>query len=191
MFRGDDDSVSAVAIRPDGRQVLTGFDDGTVAIWDADTGALVRELRPRTFAILSVAASSHDNEVVTGSEDNSAIRWDTGLCPRAVLFKGHTGPVSSIALSGDARHSYRFDRRHRNSLGRDNKGAYSCPPRASAREMYAVALSDDGKHAVTGSIDGTAELWATATGQKIRDFRANCPICCGQPRRTKSAHRLR
>jgi WD40 repeat protein len=41
--------VESVAYAPDGKTVLTGSDDGTVWLWDARTGNLVREVCPRVF----------------------------------------------------------------------------------------------------------------------------------------------
>ena len=41
-MRGTSGKVSSVAISADGKRVVSGSDDGTVAIWDAETGAEVR-----------------------------------------------------------------------------------------------------------------------------------------------------
>jgi WD40 repeat protein len=43
---GHKSGVFAVAFRPDGKQVATGGLDGVVRLFDAETGALVREFVP-------------------------------------------------------------------------------------------------------------------------------------------------
>jgi WD40 repeat protein len=48
-LKGHNAGVFAVAFRPDGKQVATGGLDGVVRIFDADTGALVKEFIPVTI----------------------------------------------------------------------------------------------------------------------------------------------
>lgn len=42
-----------------------------------------------------------------------------------------------------------------------------------AEELYCVALSADGKRALSGGIDGTVRLWDVATGKAVRTFKGH------------------
>src|SRR5262249_26964780 len=39
-----------------------------------------------------------------------------------------------------------------------------------SRQVHCVVLTRDGKHALTGSLDGTMRLWEVATGKELRKF---------------------
>jgi WD40 repeat protein len=45
----------SVAFLPDSKQVVSGFNDKTVRLWDATTGALLQTLKGHTKSITSVA----------------------------------------------------------------------------------------------------------------------------------------
>ena len=49
--------VTSVAFSPDGKQIVSGSDDGTVRLWDAATGALQQPLERYSSWVTSVAFS--------------------------------------------------------------------------------------------------------------------------------------
>ena len=62
---------------PDGKRIVTGSFDRLAMIWDAKTGALIREaLIGHSEAISSVSFSPDGTRIITGGFDNLAIIWD-------------------------------------------------------------------------------------------------------------------
>jgi WD40 repeat protein len=99
VWFGHSDCVDSVAYSPDGRTVVSGSWDGTIRIWDAQTGAAVGQpLKGHTDYVTSVAYSPDGRTVVSGSDDKTIRIWDaqTGAAVGQSL-EGHTGSVYSVA----------------------------------------------------------------------------------------------
>ncbi|KAJ6564303.1 WD40-repeat-containing domain protein, partial [Mycena capillaripes] len=104
-LEGHTNWVTSVAFSPDGKRIVSGSYDHTVRIWDAETGAALREpLEGHTNSVTSVAFSPDGNRIVSGSYDATVRIWDaeTGAALREPL-EGHTDWVTSVAFSPDGK----------------------------------------------------------------------------------------
>ncbi|MHC4727491.1 MAG: WD40 repeat domain-containing protein [Planctomycetota bacterium] len=64
-----------MAFSPDGTRVLTGSEDETARLWEAETGQEIRTFRGHTSYVWSVAFSPDGTRVLTGSPDGTARIW--------------------------------------------------------------------------------------------------------------------
>src|SRR5439155_4219041 len=97
---GHDAPVASVAFAPDGQALLSGSQDGTVRVWSAVTGALLRTLT-HGAAVASVAFAPDGRTVCSGGGDGALRLWDvqTGALLRTLL--GHDAGVLTVAFSPD------------------------------------------------------------------------------------------
>ena len=74
-LEGHESTVRSVCFSPDGRQVASGSYEGTVRLWDVETGACVRTLEGHGGSVRSVCFSPDGWMVATGSSDNTVRLW--------------------------------------------------------------------------------------------------------------------
>lgn len=60
---------------PESKRILTGSEDGTARMWDADTGKELLTLWGHTHQVTSAAWSPDGKRIVTGSQDSTVKVW--------------------------------------------------------------------------------------------------------------------
>ena len=60
--------MSSVAVSPDGRRIVSGSYDQTVAVWDLETGTRIHGLTGHQEWVSSVAVSPDGRRIVSGSD---------------------------------------------------------------------------------------------------------------------------
>jgi WD40 repeat protein len=68
--------VYAVAVSADGRRAVSGAGDGTVRVWDLDTGKPLPILAGHDGPVLAVAVSADGRRAVSGGDDGTVRVWD-------------------------------------------------------------------------------------------------------------------
>ncbi|MGZ3357496.1 MAG: WD40 repeat domain-containing protein, partial [Isosphaeraceae bacterium] len=74
----------------DGRYIVSGSDDRTVAVWDLQTSARLHELTGHQGVVTSVALSGDGRYIVSGSRDRTVAVWDLQTSAR----------LATLALDG-------------------------------------------------------------------------------------------
>jgi WD40 repeat protein len=68
--------VTSVAIRGDGKRLISGGEDGTIRVWDADTGVEKLTLKGHTGTVTSVAISGDGKRILSADDDGTIRVWD-------------------------------------------------------------------------------------------------------------------
>jgi WD40 repeat protein/tRNA A-37 threonylcarbamoyl transferase component Bud32 len=167
--------VSAAAMSPDNKTLLTLEQDGTLQFWNVATGELLAH-RPQdlstkhpdgeSFPVRRVLFSP-DGMVAVSVCDNEAQLWDTKtykplgapLLHDRLIYSAAFNPESTILVTGGS------DRKAQ--LWDVTTGALRGPALPHSDAVKAVAFSPDGKHLVTGCGDDAAAafLWDVTTGK--------------------------
>ncbi len=93
--RGSYGSGQLCGVQPDGQQIVSAGDDGTVRIWDAASGTAVRSLEGHTRSGSWSAAYSPDGkQIVSAGADGTVRIWDVASGAAVRSLEGHAGYVS-------------------------------------------------------------------------------------------------
>ena len=125
---------------PNGKYVVTSENDGTACVWNAGTGALVRQFTEPQGVSGGIAGGSgtggsamrwavfspNGKQILTANDDGTARIWDLGTGKQVLAVSEPTGESINTAW-----------------------------------------FSPDGKLLVTASDDGTARIWDAATGRLL------------------------
>ena len=74
-LEGHSSVVNSVAYSPDGTKIISGSDDATIKIWEANTGQCLKTLKGHSDDVESVAYSPDGTKIISGSDDPTIKIW--------------------------------------------------------------------------------------------------------------------
>jgi guanine nucleotide-binding protein subunit beta-2-like 1 protein len=174
-LKGHSHYVQDVAISSDGQFALSGSWDGTLRLWDLNTGTTTRNFYGHTKDVLSVAFSADNRQIVSGSRDKSINLWNTlGQCKFVITENGHKEWVSCVRFSPNLATPLIV------SAGWDKMvkvwNLTHCKLRTNlighTGYVNTVTVSPDGSLCASGGKDGIAMLWDLNEGRHLSSLDA-------------------
>lgn len=180
--------ATGVSVTPDGRLAVTGGADATVRIWDVATGACRHTLTGHAREVMAVAVTPDGRLVASASADTTVRLWNsaTGMCecvlavPQVPLEgRGRNGaqrvgPVLAVAITPDGRRvvSASGDLTLLGWRSEDTAVRVWDVTTGECERVFhghtgtvkAVAVTPDGRRAVSGSTDSTLRVWDMVAG---------------------------
>ena len=175
-FAGHSDSVSSVALSPDGKFALSGSYDKTVRLWDITTGQSLRVFSGHSATVTSVAFSPDGYHVLSGSADTTLRLWDVETGETLRIFSGHEGAVNNVVFSLDGTRILSGSQDATLILWDVETGEKLQIFTGHTKWVTSVALSPDGQFALSGSADNTLILWDMLNGEALHIFTEHTDI---------------
>ncbi len=173
--------ISGAAFSPDGRTIVSGYNDGSILVWDVKTGKRKQVLPTEQEWVSSVAFSPDGKIIASGGACME------GLCPGITLLDSQTGEQLKSFGGGDTTLSVCFspDGKTLASSGDEwdsnirlwdvqtGELLKTLKKRTAfedfeGRDVNSVVFSPDGNMIASGSGNGTIRLWNAHTGEFIK-----------------------
>jgi WD40 repeat protein len=148
--------VNAVAVTPDGTQIISAGQDAVIKIWDRATQQQVHELTGHSTPILALAVTPDGTQMNSASSGGTVRRWDlaTGWEIGEPLA-GHKGGIRAVAVTPDGEQIIAgysdgkliiWDRATGEQVGE--------PLTGHTGAVVAVTVTHDGKRVLSAGEDG-------------------------------------
>ncbi|WP_437932652.1 AAA family ATPase [Sorangium sp. So ce291] len=182
-------TVTGVAVTPDGRFAVSASFDQTLRVWDLATGPLLRTLQGHTSVVEDVAMTPDGRIAVSASLDKTLKVWDLATGQLLRTLQGHTDTVNGVAVTPDGRIAVsasddktlkvwvlatgqllRTIQEHTDESEDDEDDEDDFWPTYG---VNGVAVTPDGRIAISASDDNTLKVWDLATGQLLRTLQGH------------------
>lgn len=166
-LRGHKSMIWRIAWAPDGRTLASPSEDGTIRLWDAETGKCLRTFKGHNQPVECVAFDPNGRVLASGSEDNTINLWDLTDGKLLHRLEGHSGYVRTIAFdptghilaSGSTDDTVKLWETTKGKLIRSLK---------HTDNVNSVVFDSAGRIIASGGDDDTVTLWESASGKKLR-----------------------
>lgn len=157
-----DDPVRSVMFLPDDTRILSAGESGLLQIWDMESGERVCgvELPGGTGGVAAACG-----RILIGGADGTVRFLKSDDLSETCVFKGHTGPVNAVCISGETIVTAGWD--HTLRIFEAN-GDCRAVLKGHTSSVSAAAISADGVLALSGGWDNTVRVWNIRAGCCLR-----------------------
>jgi WD40 repeat protein len=186
--------VTSVTYTPDGQHALSGDANGLLILWDLSSGKpLMRTVvqkpemggwHAEDAPVLNLVISPDGRTGFSSAGDGTLVLWDLVDAGEIRRFEGHqTQAILSVAFTPDGKQvltgewgdafGFSFGDGNGLHLWDVETGEALRSFEGHTAGVIMIAVSADGREALTGSVDGTIRLWDLETGEEIRQILAH------------------
>jgi len=166
-IRGHTGSIRCLMFSPDGHNLATASHDGTVKIWDAQTGQEVRAYRGHSAAVTCLTYSPDGAWLASGDRDGSVHVWQAGSGQARLRFQGHRRAVNNVAFHPEGQLVASASSDGNVQVWDARTGQVRCTCAKHGGGAWGVAFSDDGRWLASTTGDGGVRVWNPRTGELL------------------------
>ncbi len=163
--------VFSLDISPDGKTCLAGYENGEVLLWDLKEGKEILTFSEHTERVDAVRFSPDRSTALTASMDETIIYWEVSTGREIRKFQDHAYDLAFLPdgkrfVSGTYKEMKLWDLKSGDIIH-----TFS----GHTDMIYSIAVSPDGKSALSSSYDASMVLWDISTGKSFLTFDSHLP----------------
>jgi len=189
-YRGHTAAVKAVAWEPHElhpatfyrSRIASASDDGTIQIWEAETGRKILTYRNHSGGVNALAWSANGKYIASAGVDSTVQVWTAANMRRICTYSNHSAKVTSIAwsplnsaqTSPQATYPLRIASASVDGsiqIWEATSGRRILTYHGHEQDIRAVAWSPDGKYLASTGEDMTVQIWLPSTGHTVFTYR--------------------
>lgn len=161
-----DHTLQDVSFSPTRAQLAIASANGSVTIWDADTGKQVLSWTAHPKLVKSVVFSPDGMRIATASNDQTAKIWDAATGELLLTLEGHEDQVKAVAFSPDGSLVATASHDQTLRIWDARSAALLHTLTGHGKKVQGVIFSPDGERLASSSVDGTVIIWDVASGRQ-------------------------
>lgn len=187
ISRADEGEIMAAAFSATGDRGMTFSSDGTLRVWDVDSGEQVLRPMPYGESVSKVAFSSSGRKVATVHDEGkggatTVMVWEPITGARIAPPLAHEGAIYLITFSPDNEARWIAAMSYDNTVSVWNSSTGKLVSRPLEKvvdgergaypedDFASVAMSPDGRWVAAGSVQGWIGVWDASTGKFLAGF---------------------
>jgi WD40 repeat protein len=166
-FAGHGAWVNGCAVTPDGRRVVSASDDGTLKVWELETGQELATLEGHESVVSGCAVTPDGQRVVSASDDGTLKVWELETGQELATLKGHGDRVNGCAVTPDGRRVVSASDDGTLKVWELETGQELATLEGHRDRVSDCAVTPDGRRVVSAAWDTTLKVWELETGQEL------------------------
>ena len=168
-LNGHDAAANEAIFLPSQTKAATVSDDGTLGLWDLETGKLIIRIDAPQDKVLDVAVSPEGKLAAVARWDKTVRIYDLQWEKEIAVLKGHRGNVNSVAFSQDGRFLYSAAYDGQILEWEMRTQQFVRPIHRHGWGINSIAILDEDR-ILYGGLDGTVAIVSIEKAQRIQDI---------------------
>jgi WD40 repeat protein len=150
-----------------GTELLTACTDGSLRVFEASSGKLVRTLSQHTDRLHALALQPSSPRCATASADKTIRLWQPSIGRMIRIVRGFEGSVLCLAFSPDGTRLYTGGEEGAVRVIEADSDRILAQWKVTPDWLLRLVVSPDGKTLATGDSAGTVRRWDALTGAPL------------------------